>query len=514
MKTINRKFSALLGMLVLLATLMVACGDNTATPVPATTTTAAATTAAATTAAATTAAATTAAATTAAATTAAASGAGVTVDVGGTKVTIKPGGGQKFQPKSQITVTIWSSQVKGNGERLAAIMKDFEAANPMIKVTIDTRNDTFTYNDILKALTQSATAGGMPNIATGYENWVPAFVDSKLALGLNKFISGQYGLSQKDLEDYRPNMLARGIFPQYNNETYSWLFSNSGPVMYYNQDLITQYGLKTPDENYTWDQFVADSKTVTEKSGGKTIGYIFPTKSVSELVAMPIYARGGQIFDYQNNKFLFDQKPALDQINMLYDGVKAGYFATSDPGVANDNQNKFIKQQSLFYLASTSSRSFVADAIAKGGEGIKAFNWNATVPPHAAGVKPVTTLYGGAILGFKGKSDDEDLATWEVMKFMGSSGFQAKWASASGYVPATKSTVDDPTYKTFLAAAPQNKIPLVVYDYANASEPKLGQWQQVRDIVDNNVDALFQGKGTPADTVKAINDQANATLKK
>jgi ABC-type glycerol-3-phosphate transport system substrate-binding protein len=284
--------------------------------------------------------------------------------------------------------------------------------------------------------------------------------------------------------------------------------------MYYNQDLFTQYGLKTPDESYTWDQFVADSKTVTEKSGGKTVGYVFPTKSVSELVAMPIYARGGQIYDYQNNKFLFDQKPALDQINMLYDGVKAGYFGTSDPGVANDNQIRFEQQKTLFYISSTSSRSYVADDLAKGNNGTKPFNWTATVPPHAAGVKPVTTLYGGAILGFKGKSDDEDLATWEVMKFMGSAGFQAKWASASGYVPATKSTVDDPTYKTFLAAAPQNKIPLVVYDYANASEPKLGQWQQVRDIVDNNVDALFQGKGTPADTVKAINDQANATLKK
>jgi multiple sugar transport system substrate-binding protein len=260
---------------------------------------------------------------------------------------------------------------------------------------------------------------------------------------------------------------------------------------------------------------VADSKAVTEKSGGKVVGYIFPTKSVSELVAMPIYTRGGQIYDYANNKFLFDQKPALDHLNMVYDGVKAGYFATSDPGVANDNQNKFAKQQSLFYISSTSSRSFLADFIAKGTDGAKPFNWTATYPPHSTGVKPVTTLYGGAILGFKGKSEEEDLATWEVMKFMGSAGFQAKWASASGYVPATKSTVADPTYKAFLEQAPQNKIPLIVYDYANAAEPKLGQWEQVRNLVDTEVDALFQGKtATPTEALKKINDAANATLKK
>ena len=468
------------------------------------TTASSATTAAMTTAGSATTAATT--GTTAAATTG--GGNSVTVDVNGTQVVLKAGGGQTFQPSAPVNIKIWSSQTKGNGTAFRTLMDGFEKTHPNIKVTLDNFNDTATYNDINTKLSQAATAGGLPNIATGYENWVPPFVDAKIMLGLSSYVSGPYGLSAKDLSDYRPQMLARGIFPQYNNEIYTWVFSNSGPVMYYNKDILDQAGItKIPE---TWDEFVAASKTISEKVNG-VAGYIFNPKTVSEIVA-GFYTRGGKVFDYGANKFVFTDKPAVDHLSMLYNGVKDGSFITSDPNVANDDQNKFVDGKAAFYISSTSSRSFVAAALAKAS---KQFNWNGAILPHGTGLQPLTTLYGGAVLGFKGKSDDENNATWEVMKFLGSAPFQAQWASNTGYVPATKSTIDDPTYKAFLDKAPQNKIPVVVFDYAKASEPKLGIWQQVRTDFDNNVFALFQNaSGTPADTLKKIEDNGNKLLAK
>lgn len=530
-KLTPNKTGIAIALSLFLSLLLAACGaTNTSVPA-ATTAAAAATTAAAkpTTAAAvatTAPAATTAAsvattapvATTAAsvattapaATTAATTGTGVTLDVSGTKVTIKPGGGKTFQPKAPVTVTIWSSQTKGNGEAFAALMKEFEAKNPNIKVVVDNFNDTATYDAINQKLAQAATAGGMPNIATGYENWVPAFVDAKVALGLNQFISGENGLSQKDLEDYYPSMLSRGIFPQYGNETYTWIFSNSAPVMYYNKTLLDQAGVaKIPE---TWDEVVAASKAVTEKSGGKAFGMVFNPKSVSELVA-GIFSRGGTVYDYAKKTFVYNDKPAVEHLSMYYNAVKDGYFATADPNVSRDDQGKFIAGNSAFYISSTSSRSFLAAELAKLDKA-KQFDWNAVIIPHGNGVKSVTTLYGGAAVGFKGKSADEDAATWEVMKYMGSAAFQAKWASNTGYVPATKSTLDAAEYKAFVEKAPQNKIPQLVLAYANATEPKLGQWQNGRSIFDDNVFNLFNGQGTVESTLKKIEDESNKLLTK
>jgi ABC-type glycerol-3-phosphate transport system substrate-binding protein len=431
--------------------------------------------------------------------------------VSGSQVTIKAGGGQTFNPPSPVTVTIWSSQTKQNGVALRGLLDEFQKSHPNITVKIDNFNDTATYNDINTKLKQAAQAGGMPNIATGYQNWVPSFVDAKVALPLTQFISGPYGLSAADLADYRPQMMARNVFPQYKNEIYTWVFSNSGPVLYYNEDLLKASGAKVPDPTWTWDDFIAASKLVAEKSGGASVGWLFNPKSVSEIVAA-IFSRGGKVYDYASNKMVLTDKAAVDELTMLYSGVKDGYFATADPNVQFDDQGSFEKGKSAFYISSTSSRSFLAADLAK--DGAKKFSWNATVIPHGAGLQPLTTLYGGSTLAFKGKSADEDNATWEVLKYMGSAAFQAKWASSSGYVPATKSTVDDPTYKAFLDKAPQNKIPLVVYDYANAAEPSIGQWDPIRTLFDNNVFALFQNaSGDPSATLKKIEDDANALLK-
>ncbi|HEX2914572.1 MAG TPA: substrate-binding domain-containing protein [Chloroflexia bacterium] len=94
------KLYLLAAMMLLLSVVMIACGDNTATPAPAATT-AAATSAAATTAAATTAAATTAAATTAAATSAAAAttaGTNAAATTVATATTAAAGGSQAGKP--------------------------------------------------------------------------------------------------------------------------------------------------------------------------------------------------------------------------------------------------------------------------------------------------------------------------------------------------------------------------------------------------------------------------------
>jgi len=492
-----KRLSALLFVTVILTALLAACGDPTATTAPAVATTASATTASGT---------TTAVATTTAtsATTAAATGSGVTINVAGTDVAIKPGGGKIFNPTSPITITIWSSQRGTNHQALLKLADDFKATHSNITIKFDNNNETFSYGDILKKLQAAATAGGLPNLATGYENWVPGFVDSKTILGFNQYISGEYGLTQEQLSDIQPAFLARGIFPQYSNETYLFPFGNSTPVLYYNKDLLEKNSIAVPQ---TWDDLVKASQTISKQTSNATVGLVFNPKTVSEFVA-GMYSQGCKVYDYASKTWFFTDPTCAKQVQLYYDGVKNGYFAASDPTKQNDDQAIFEQQKALFYISSTSSRSFIDSDIAAGKNGAKVFNWNATVLPHAAEVKtPVSTLYGGGVLAFKGKTADEDLATWEVAKFLASTAFTAKWAASSGYAPATKSALNEQVFKDFLAKNPHNGIPVETIKYATTSEPKLGYWQNIRDEFDNDVFALFQdqsGAVTVDSTLKKI----------
>jgi ABC-type glycerol-3-phosphate transport system substrate-binding protein len=442
-----------------------------------------------------------------------AGGNGITINVAGTDVSIKPGGGKTFNPKTPITITIWDSQRGANQDALNKLADAFHATHSNITIKWDNNNNTFAYGDILKKLQSSATAGGLPNLATGYENWVPGFVDSKTILGFNKFISGDYGLTQEQLQDIQPAFLARGIFPQYGNETYLFPFGNSTPALYYNKDLLDKYGLQVPQ---TWDDLVKASQAIAKQSNGTTVGLVFSPKTVSEFVA-GMFSQGCKIYDYATKTWFFTDPNCVKQLQLYYDGVKNGYFKASDPTQQNGDEISFEKQEAAFWISSTSSRSYIDSDTAKGTNGTKVFNWNAQVIPHAATItKPIDTLYGGGVLAFKGKSDDEDLATWEVAKFLASSSFTAAWASQSGYAPATKSALDDATYKAFVAKNPHNGIPVQIVQYATVSEPKIGQWQSVRDEFDNDVFALFQdqsGALTVDSTMKKIQDAATALVK-
>ena len=403
-------------------------------------------------------------------------GNGITINVAGTDVNIKPGGGKSFNPTSPVTITIWDSQRGTNQDALVKLADDFHAKHPNITIKWDNNNNTFAYGDILKKLQSSATAGGLPNLATGYENWVPGFVDSKTILGFNQFISGDYGLTQEQLSDIQPAFLARGIFPQYGNETYLFPFGNSSPALYFNQDLLTKYNLQVPQ---TWDDLIKASQTIQKQSNGAAVGLVFNPKTVSEFTA-GMFSQGCKVYDYASKTFYYTDPTCVKQLQIYYDGVKEGYFKAADPTQANSDQISFEKQEAAFYISSTSSRSYIDSDIAKGANGSKQFTWNAQVIPHAASVtKPITTLYGGGVLAFKGKNADEDTATWEVAKYLASTDFTAKWASASGYAPATKSAVNDPTYQAFVAKNPHNNIPVTIVQYATVSEPKIGQWQNI-----------------------------------
>jgi len=155
-------------MVTLLALVLAACGDSTATTAPATTaaaTTAAATTAAATTAAsATTAAATTAAsATTVAATTAAATTvAATTAAAATTAVATGPA----------VTVELWTMPNTGQSvQDLQTALADFYKANPNIKVNITEVG----WGDAFGKIQTALQTGVGPDITQVGTTWVATF---------------------------------------------------------------------------------------------------------------------------------------------------------------------------------------------------------------------------------------------------------------------------------------------------------------------------------------------------
>src|SRR5699024_11835681 len=71
-----------------------------------------------------------------------------------------------------------------------------------------------------------------------------------LLVSLDDSLISEDGFTQEQLDDIYDGFLSSSV---YNGETYAMPFSKSTRVMYYNQDLLDEYGVEVPE---TWDEVI------------------------------------------------------------------------------------------------------------------------------------------------------------------------------------------------------------------------------------------------------------------
>ncbi len=297
----------LLLLLVMVAQLVLAaCGDSTATSVPATTaaattaaaSTAAATTAAATTAAATTAAATTAAATTAAATTAAATTAAATTAAATTAAATTAAATNQFQGVEVNILTFTGPQIAEPLQRRAPDFGKLTGA----KVNVITVPFSELYQKIL------VDASTKTNSYTGYvlaPQWMPDYVTPGYLEDLTDRIKGDKALQWDDVQAF-----FRDFSSTYKGRNYTIPLDGDFLVAYYRTDLLDKAGLKPPQ---TWDEYLNIAKTFQGKDLGFGPGYgSCISKKRGAQAYWFIYAIAGSLLQSQGT----GQGAFFDQTNM------------------------------------------------------------------------------------------------------------------------------------------------------------------------------------------------------
>ena len=149
-----------------------------------------------------------------------------------------------------VTITYMNFGANGGHEQdLAAIADAFTAANPDIKVSIE----TVPYADYFTKL-QTAVAGGTAADAfeLNYENFVTYAANGALA-----------ELGGVDGSVYKESLLT--AFAR-DGKQYGLPESFSDVVLFYNADLFKAAGLGTPTADWTWADEAAAAQKLTDKS--------------------------------------------------------------------------------------------------------------------------------------------------------------------------------------------------------------------------------------------------------
>ena len=153
---------------------------------------------------------------------------------------------------------------------------------------------------------------------------VPNLANDGLLLSLNDILVSDIGFTQEQLDDVYPGFLSSSV---YNEEMYAVPFSKSTRVMYYNQDLLDEYGVEVPE---TWAEVeVLGEKMVTAGDDAVAMGL----ENGYEMEYETIARQNGSNWITEDLEVDIDSDKSVETLEFLMNLIDQGYARTAGEDV-------------------------------------------------------------------------------------------------------------------------------------------------------------------------------------
>jgi multiple sugar transport system substrate-binding protein len=287
-----------------------------------------------------------------------------------------------------------------------------------------------------------------------------------------------------------------------NGNLYSIPRDTATNVLYYNQDDFDKAGIKYPDANWKWSDLQDAAKKLTVTDGGRVTRYGLVLES--NQWPMFVYQNGGAVFDdpVQPKTFTLADDKAVAAIQWLGDLIN------KDKSVPNFQEADQMGGTASMFTADQASMS-ITNASRLGSYAKAPFKWAAApLPAGPDGIK--ANEAGGAGFAMNANSKVKD-AAWAFMQYLCGEEGQIAFTSTAGS-PAVPAMVGDDAVKASF------KAPFADVFLSETETGKVfPQFPKYVDITNKDIqpalDKVWNGEATAADSLGAIKDQVNATLK-
>lgn len=376
--------------------------------------------------------------------------------------------------KSETTITFWHAMNGAPEKALQKLTDDFMKANPNIKVELQNQS---TYKDLQAKINSTLTSPkDLPTITQAYPNWLFNAADQDALVDFKPYIENET-IGFKKGEEIRSDLMQGA---QINGVQYGIPFNKSTEVLFYNADLLKQYGVKVPT---TLDELKEAAKTIYEKSNHEIVGAGFD--SLNNYYAIGMKNKG---VDFTKELDLTGDA-SKEVIKYYADGIRDGYFRTagSDKYLSGPFQNKKI----AMYVGSSAGESFVAKGAKEAG-----YEYGIAPRPEKYNLQQGTDIYM-----FEGSTTEEQrTAAFLYLKFLSSADSQLYWAQQTGYIPTIASVLEKDAYTksnskvpAILGEATKNLFSIPVVEN---SDPAYAEIRTILEKIfatqNGNVDQLIQ----------------------
>jgi multiple sugar transport system substrate-binding protein len=240
----------------------------------------------------------------------------------GTDSTSSGGGGG-------TTIQIWEGYTQVEAKAFAHLVSEYEATHPGQKVnTLYVNSD----NTLQKVLT-AVRGGSPPDIAYLYGSWAPNVAQIPQVVNLTQVVQ-RPGVNWNDF------WTGERAVATVNGKVIGIPALVDNLAVVYNKTLFAKAGLQPPGPGWTWQDFVADAKKLTNPAI-KQFGTAYVTPGTEDTVwhwEPLLWEAGGQLLTPDNKKAAFDSPAGLASLNTLRTMAvtdKSMYLDPSDSAYGN-----------------------------------------------------------------------------------------------------------------------------------------------------------------------------------
>lgn len=231
----------------------------------------------------------------------------------------------------KTSITIWEGYTGVEGKAFHHLVDQFNHSHTGIHVSVLETNNDYVLQKVLTAV----RGGTPPDIAYLYGSWAPNVAKIPSVVDLSSVVKR----SSVNWQDFYPGERA---VTTVNGKVIGMPALVDNLAIVYNKSLFQKAGVAPPSPTWTWDDFRAAAKQLTDPAN-KQFGWSYPADASEDTVwhweAM-LWEAGGQILNSNNTKAAFNSPQGLRAMTMLKN------MAVDDKSVYVDTTNS--KYMDLF----------------------------------------------------------------------------------------------------------------------------------------------------------------------
>lgn len=415
-------------------------------------------------------------------------------------------GNKEQADDSVVRVLFWHAMGGPLGEFMEdSLVAEFNATHPDIEVIPVSMGN---YRALCQKILASVMAGDTPVVAQAYETWTSQLIRGNALVPLDSLMElDTPDVTDRWYNDFFPVFRLNNTF---DGRIYSFPFNKSAQAVYYNVELMDSLNLEPAATRDEYRNLLI-ALTVDGNNDGDLLddvdrwGTAF-TPSVGMFENLLLQG-GGSLLSEDGSRTAFASQAGIEALQFMIDLIHTDGSARISSGYTH--QNDFAEGLVGLVQGSTVSLAFMEKTFQRREENGE-YVFTLGIAPLPAYLEQAVIIAGTNVILFK--SDPAEIeAGWEFIKWFTEPRQQARWSAATGYIPATRSSIEEPEIQERFVEYPGLEDVMLQIEYAQF-EPQQTFWYDGRLFLSEAVEIALYGRMSAEEALSRAAILADAEL--